>query len=127
MLVEFGLETLEQGKGVGSTAREPRQNAPVVDAPNRSAVAPTTEGVGGLANVAAALRDTGVEVEDLSLRQPTLDEVFLTLTGHDTHSADPSTGASDSADPTESPRTESPRTDASATSTNSSAREANAA
>jgi ABC-2 type transport system ATP-binding protein len=53
----------------------------VVDEPNRSATAPTAEGVGGLADVAAALRDAGIEVEDLSLRQPTLDEVFLTLTG----------------------------------------------
>jgi ABC-2 type transport system ATP-binding protein len=34
-----------------------------------------------LAQVATALADTGIGVEDLSLRQPTLDEVFLTLTG----------------------------------------------
>ena len=74
-----------------------------------------------------ALRADSIGLVELSVQKPTLDEVFLTLTGHDTHSADPSTGASDSADPTESPRTESPRTDASATSTNSSAREANAA
>ncbi len=53
----------------------------VVDAPTRTAVAPTTAGVGGLADVARALADAEVEVEDLSLRQPTLDEVFLTLTG----------------------------------------------
>ena len=31
--------------------------------------------------MARALADAGIEVEDLSLRQPTLDEVFLTLTG----------------------------------------------
>jgi ABC-2 type transport system ATP-binding protein len=53
----------------------------VVDLTTNSAVAPTTDGVGALALAAAALRDAGVEVEDLSLRQPTLDEVFLTLTG----------------------------------------------
>ena len=34
-----------------------------------------------LASVAGALGDAGLAVEDLSLRQPTLDEVFLTLTG----------------------------------------------
>ena len=56
-------------------------NTPVVDRPNRTATAPTTEGVAGLASVARALADRGHEVEDLSLRQPTLDEVFLTLTG----------------------------------------------
>ncbi|WP_426570655.1 ATP-binding cassette domain-containing protein [Aquihabitans sp. McL0605] len=53
----------------------------LVDAPNRSAVAPTSEGVAGLADVARALADAGIEAEDLGLRQPTLDEVFLTLTG----------------------------------------------
>ena len=53
----------------------------VIDEPERSAVAPTTDGVGGLADVARALADAGIEVEDLGLRQPTLDEVFLTLTG----------------------------------------------
>jgi ABC-2 type transport system ATP-binding protein len=53
----------------------------VMDVTTNSAVAPTNDGVGALALAAAALRDAGVEVEDLSLRQPTLDEVFLTLTG----------------------------------------------
>ena len=55
--------------------------AAVVDEPNRSATAPTTAGVGGLADVARALADADIEAEDLGLRQPTLDEVFLTLTG----------------------------------------------
>ena len=54
---------------------------PVLDRPVRTAVAPTTEGVAGLGKVAAALADHDLGVEDLSLRQPTLDEVFLTLTG----------------------------------------------
>jgi ABC-2 type transport system ATP-binding protein len=55
--------------------------APVVDRAARTATAPTTDGVAGLALVANALAESGHEVEDLSLRQPTLDEVFLTLTG----------------------------------------------
>ena len=54
---------------------------PVVDRSARTATAPTGDGVAGLALVANALAESGVEVEDLSLRQPTLDEVFLTLTG----------------------------------------------
>ncbi len=54
---------------------------PIVDRPARTATAPTAEGVAGLAAVANALAEAGHEVEDLSLRQPTLDEVFLTLTG----------------------------------------------
>jgi ABC-2 type transport system ATP-binding protein len=55
--------------------------AAVIDVPNRAAVAPTTDGVAALADVARALADAGIEAEDLGLRQPTLDEVFLTLTG----------------------------------------------
>ncbi len=54
---------------------------PSLDRAVRTAVAPTQEGVAGLGRVAAALGEQGLEVEDLSLRQPTLDEVFLTLTG----------------------------------------------
>ena len=54
---------------------------PIIDRPDRTATSPTSEGVAGLASVANALAASGVAVEDLSLRQPTLDEVFLTLTG----------------------------------------------
>jgi ABC-2 type transport system ATP-binding protein len=54
---------------------------PVIDTSARTATAPTSGGVSGLAEVANALAAAGHPVEDLSLRQPTLDEVFLTLTG----------------------------------------------
>ena len=54
---------------------------PVIDRPLRTVTAPTSTGVAGLAAVANTLAGAGLEVEDLSLRQPTLDEVFLTLTG----------------------------------------------
>ena len=50
----------------------------------------TAEGVAGLASVANALAADGVAVEDLSLRQPTLDEVFLTLTGAPADDVQPS-------------------------------------
>ncbi len=54
---------------------------PVVDRPVRSVIAPSNDGVAHLGAVANALADAGIAVEDLGLRQPTLDEVFLTLTG----------------------------------------------
>ena len=38
------------------------------------------EGAGTLLRVATVLRDEGIELADLSLRQPTLDEAFLALT-----------------------------------------------
>jgi len=39
------------------------------------------DGVAKVAEAAAALRDAGVGVSDLGLRRPTLDDVFLELTG----------------------------------------------
>jgi ABC-2 type transport system ATP-binding protein len=54
---------------------------PVVDRPVRAVTAPSSDGVAHLGAVANALAAAGIAVEDLGLRQPTLDEVFLTLTG----------------------------------------------
>jgi ABC-2 type transport system ATP-binding protein len=54
---------------------------PLVDRPARSATAPTADGVRALAAAAIALADAGIDVDDLGVHQPTLDEVFLTLTG----------------------------------------------
>ena len=54
---------------------------PTVDVATRSVTAPTTLGVKAVVEVAAGLWDAGIAVDDLSIRQPTLDDVFLTLTG----------------------------------------------
>jgi ABC-2 type transport system ATP-binding protein len=39
--------------------------------------------------MADALADDGIEVEDIGLRQPSLDDVFLTLTGEHIADEDP--------------------------------------
>lgn len=52
-----------------------------VDAGARTLVAPTMDGLPALLRVAAGLSEAGVNVEDFGLRQPSLDEVFMTLTG----------------------------------------------
>jgi ABC-2 type transport system ATP-binding protein len=57
------------------------QAEPVVDRATRSITAPTGGGPGAIAQLAGELAEEGISVEDLGLRQPTLDEVFLTLTG----------------------------------------------
>ena len=54
---------------------------PSVDLAERSVTSPTDGGAGAIAALASALVDAGVQVDDLGLRQPTLDDVFLTLTG----------------------------------------------
>lgn len=53
----------------------------VCDEAARSVTAPTTDGVRALGEVARRLETDAIPVEDLGLRQPSLDEVFLTLTG----------------------------------------------
>jgi ABC-2 type transport system ATP-binding protein len=44
--------------------------------------APARDGVAVLTDVVRALHDARIEVDDVGLRRPTLDEAFLRLTGH---------------------------------------------
>ncbi|MBQ0998950.1 ATP-binding cassette domain-containing protein [Streptomyces sp. RK62] len=46
--------------------------------------AAVTDRVAALTDVARTLQDEGVRVEDIGLRRPSLDDVFLSLTGHRT-------------------------------------------
>ncbi len=65
------LETL----GVGEPVTDPATRRCSVAAPGGSKLLPT---------IVRALDEAGIEVEDLGLRRPTLDEVFLALTGQAT-------------------------------------------
>jgi ABC-2 type transport system ATP-binding protein len=51
------------------------------DHDNRQVSAPVTDPLGALGQAVTALRDAGLAIEDVALRRPTLDEVFLHLTG----------------------------------------------
>ncbi len=53
-----------------------------VDVRTRSLTAPVTGGARVLQEVLAELHAVGIDVYDVGLRRPTLDDVFLTLTGH---------------------------------------------
>jgi daunorubicin resistance ABC transporter ATP-binding subunit len=66
---------------------------PVVDVAAARVTAPA-DGVGVLAGVAAALRDRAVDVADVGMHRPSLDDVFLALTGQppDTERADENEG-----------------------------------
>jgi ABC-2 type transport system ATP-binding protein len=54
-----------------------------VDVDRRLLSAPVTDRMAALSEVVGALRRAGIEAEDVALRRPTLDEVFLHLTGDD--------------------------------------------
>ncbi|WP_366146352.1 ATP-binding cassette domain-containing protein [uncultured Pseudokineococcus sp.] len=68
-----------------ATAREALHRAGAedvsVDERARSLSAPVTGGTAALVAVLGALRETDAEVLDAGVRRPTLDDVFLTLTG----------------------------------------------
>jgi ABC-2 type transport system ATP-binding protein len=55
---------------------------PETDTDIRRVSAPVRDRVSALTEATRALRESGVAVEDIALRRPTLDEVFLHLTGH---------------------------------------------
>ncbi len=54
-----------------------------MDTDRRLLSAPVTDRMAALTGAVRALQDAGIEAEDIALRRPTLDEVFLHLTGPD--------------------------------------------
>ncbi|WP_431970427.1 ATP-binding cassette domain-containing protein [Nocardia sp. bgisy134] len=56
------------------------RTAPIVDPDTRRISAPAVDAIADLTDIAQALRAAAVPVEDLAVRRPTLDEVFLHLT-----------------------------------------------
>ncbi|WP_065960944.1 ATP-binding cassette domain-containing protein, partial [Streptomyces sparsogenes] len=85
--VEAVARVMDEGAGQGA-ARGGGQGAepagPEVDREDRRVTAPVRDRVAALTEVARTLQERGVAVEDIGLRRPTLDEVFLRLTGRRT-------------------------------------------
>ncbi|MCF2529155.1 ATP-binding cassette domain-containing protein [Yinghuangia sp. KLBMP8922] len=71
-----------------------------VDAAQRRIGVPVRDRVAALTAIAAGLREAGVDAVDIALRRPTLDEVFMDLTGSRTPPAEAANaaGAADAAD-----------------------------
>jgi daunorubicin resistance ABC transporter ATP-binding subunit len=55
--------------------------APRVDEPGRRVAVPVVDGTNRLADAVRIISEQGIELDDIGLRRPTLDEVFLALTG----------------------------------------------
>ncbi|WP_030688591.1 daunorubicin resistance protein DrrA family ABC transporter ATP-binding protein [Streptomyces sp. NRRL B-1347] len=73
-------EAVDLPAAVKAVARVADGEPETVDAERRVRAA-VTDRVGALADVARTLRDEGVAVDDVGLRRPSLDDVFLKLTG----------------------------------------------
>jgi len=63
------------------------EGAPLLDAERGRVAVPVPDGARRLAEVVRDLDAAGVELADLAVRRPTLDDVFLALTGHATEDA----------------------------------------
>ncbi len=73
------------------------ESSPHVEKERRRVVVPISNGARLLASIIRDLDDAGVALDDLALRRPTLDDVFLALTGHE---AEPQVGDPEDADAT---------------------------
>jgi ABC-2 type transport system ATP-binding protein len=56
--------------------------AHTIDEHIRKITVPAKGGAGRLVQVVRDLDEAGIAIDDIALRRPTLDDVFLTLTGH---------------------------------------------
>ena len=63
--------------------------ASVMDPGHQRITLPASHGPGTLAAALDLVRDAGVALDDIGIRRPSLDEVFLALTGHTAAAAEP--------------------------------------
>ncbi|WP_092800630.1 ATP-binding cassette domain-containing protein [Klenkia marina] len=100
--------TVGSGEGLARAAELLRPLAvdePQRDEQTRRLTVPVTGGAATLAQALQLLEGSGVELLDVGLRRPDLDDVFLTLTGHSADAAvDATAGTTADAEPAESTR-----------------------
>ena len=65
------------------------QGAPRIDVPTRRVSVRVDAGSDGLMTALRSVEDARIEIEDIALRQPNLDEVFLALTAQPTEPHEP--------------------------------------
>ncbi|NUK36201.1 ATP-binding cassette domain-containing protein [Streptomyces lunaelactis] len=80
-------ETSDLAVAVKTVARVAKGEPETVES-ERRVHAVVTDRVAALTEVARTLQDEGIGVEDIGLRRPSLDDVFLRLTGHRTESTE---------------------------------------
>ncbi len=80
-VIEIAVPDPSRLDEVGHILERVTAHPPRLDRGGRRASAPTVGGASELATVIRCLDDASVPVEEIGVRRPTLDEVFLTLTG----------------------------------------------
>ena len=76
------VEELDQLADAAAVLGRLEPQDPQIDEPARSVSIGTARGSSVIAQAVRELEAAGVGIADISLRQPTLDDVFLALTGH---------------------------------------------
>jgi ABC-2 type transport system ATP-binding protein len=80
--VEVVVESVEQLEAARAALAGFAAREPVVDVPSRTLRIPVQGGAGTLLDVLRALDAASIRVHDVGLHRPTLDDVFMALTGH---------------------------------------------
>jgi ABC-2 type transport system ATP-binding protein len=83
-LLEVRVADAEQLTRAAELIAEIAGDEPNVDPHQRRITVPTRNGVELLLTAARRLQDAGIRLDDLGVRRPSLDDVFLALTGHRT-------------------------------------------
>jgi len=81
-MVEARVEREDQFDAAVTIMSGLDDGAPQIDAPQRRISIPTRNGPKTLMTAARLLDEKGIELDDLALHRPSLDDVFLALTGH---------------------------------------------
>jgi ABC-2 type transport system ATP-binding protein len=80
-VVEIHVRSAGDLAAVAETVGRLARDAAVIDEATRRVSVAVDSGSDDLMRALRSIRDAGVEVEDIAMRQPNLDEVFLALTG----------------------------------------------
>ena len=80
-VIEVHVRRFEDLVPVARVLSSPNNGAPRIEETTRRVTLSVEAGIGRLRTVLGAIETAGLEVDDVSLRAPSLDEVFLALTG----------------------------------------------
>ena len=107
--LQLRLATPDTASRAAAVVDDLGSDPPQVDAQTGKVTLPIADGVAILPEVVRRLDASGLALSDLAVRRPTLDDVFLTLTGQTTQSPDPSEApATGQPRPERQPTTRSP-------------------
>jgi len=80
------IEVIIRDRGAIQTARDLLARdcgeEPILDEHTRKLTVPAHGGAQTLVQIVRDLDEAGIHIDDIGLRRPTLDDVFLALTGH---------------------------------------------